>query len=100
VFFGFDRDGGACDIGCYMMHVAGDLTCKEMVELMNDYLEGAMRPEDQADFERHLVFCDGCAEYLHQLRQLGTAAARVREEDLPERTKDALLEAFRRWKRG
>jgi anti-sigma factor RsiW len=82
-----------------MMQLEGDLTCKEMVELMNDYLEGAMPPEDQADFEQHLVFCDGCAEYLRQLRQVGKAAARVRDEDIPDRTKKALLDAFRRWKR-
>jgi predicted anti-sigma-YlaC factor YlaD len=82
-----------------MIPVEGDLTCKEMVELMNDYLEGAMPAEDQADFEQHLVFCDGCAEYLRQLRQLGRAAARLREQDIPHRTKEALLDAFRRWKR-
>ncbi len=66
---------------------------------MNDYLEGRLSPAELSDFERHLVFCDGCAEYLRQLRQLGTAVRRLHEEDLPEKTRDALLEAFRKWKR-
>ena len=83
-----------------MNPVPGELSCKEMVELMNDYLEGRLSAAELSDFERHLVFCDGCAEYLRQLRQLGTAARRLREEDIPEGTRDALLETFRKWKRG
>jgi anti-sigma factor RsiW len=83
-----------------MIHVPGELSCKQMVELMNDYLEGILSPAELSDFERHLVFCDGCAEYLQQLRQVRTAAARVREEEIPERVRDSLLDAFRRWKRS
>ena len=71
-----------------------------MVELVNDYLEGELSEEQRADFERHLVFCDGCVEYVRQLRQVGTATARIREEDVPEPTKDALLGAFRNWKKA
>jgi len=82
-----------------MIQVPGELSCKEMVELMNDYLEGRLSPAELSDFERHLVFCNGCAEYLRQLRQLGTAAKRLREEEIPESTRDTLLEAFRKWKR-
>ena len=82
-----------------MIHVPGELTCKEMVELMNDYLEGRLAPAELSEFERHLAYCDGCADYLQQLRQLRTATARLREEDIPEKTRDALLEAFRKWKR-
>lgn len=82
-----------------MMHVPGELNCKEMVELMNDYLEGRLSPAELSDFERHLAYCDGCAEYLQQLRQLKSAATRLREEDIPEKTRDALLDAFRNWKR-
>ena len=82
-----------------MIHVPGELTCQEMVELMNDYLEGRLTPAQLSEFERHLVYCDGCADYLQQLRQLRTAATRLREEEIPERTKNALLEAFRKWKR-
>jgi anti-sigma factor RsiW len=82
-----------------MIQVPGELTCKEMVELMNDYLEGRLAPAELSDFERHLIFCDGCERYLRQLRQLRTAAARLREEDIPEKTRNALLKAFRKWKR-
>ena len=83
-----------------MIPVPGELSCKEMVELMNDYLEGRLSPAELSDFERHLVYCDGCADYLQQLRQIKAAAERLREEDIPEKTRDALLDAFRKWKRG
>ena len=83
-----------------MIEVPGELTCKEMVELMNDYLESRLPPAELSDFERHLVYCDGCADYLQQLRQIKAAAERLREEDIPEKTRDALLDAFRKWKRG
>jgi len=82
-----------------MIQVPGELSCKEMVELMNDYLEGRLSPAELSDFERHLVFCDGCAEYLRQLRQVGNAARRLGDEEVPERMKDSLLDAFRKWKR-
>jgi anti-sigma factor RsiW len=82
-----------------MIPVPGELSCKEMVELMNDYLEDRLSPAELSDFERHLVFCDGCAEYLRQLRQVGAAARRLREDDIPEGARDSLLEAFRKWKR-
>ena len=59
-----------------MIHVPGELTCKEMVELMNDYLEGRLAPAELSDFERHLAYCDGCEDYLRQLRQLKAAATR------------------------
>ncbi len=82
-----------------MIPVPGELSCKEIVELLNDYLEARLSPAELSDIERHLAYCDGCDEFLRQLRQLGAATRRLREEDLPEKTRDALLEAFRKWKR-
>jgi len=75
------------------------LSCKEVVELVNDYLEGAMHPAEVARFEHHLGECVGCSEYLRQIRQVQQSAARLRENDVPETVRDALLQAFRQWKR-
>ena len=83
-----------------MVNVPGDLCCKQIVERVNDYLEGALPFDERTDFELHLACCDGCTEYLRQLRQLSRAAARLREEDLPPRTRDGLVEAFRDWKKA
>ena len=51
------------------MDVAGsDVTCRELVELVTDYLEGALDLDDRARFEAHLDSCEGCRAYLSQMR--------------------------------
>jgi anti-sigma factor RsiW len=40
------------------------LSCQELVELVTDYLEGALSPVDAARFEDHIGRCTGCAAYL------------------------------------
>ena len=44
------------------------LTCRELVELITDYLEGAMPPDERARFEAHVAECDGCEAYVRQMR--------------------------------
>ena len=76
-----------------------DLSCREIAELVTDYLEGAMSKRDRLDFERHLVWCSWCRDYVKQVRtaiQL-TGEAELEEPESPMR--ERLLEAFRDWKR-
>jgi anti-sigma factor RsiW len=77
----------------------GDLECRELVELVTDYLEGALAPGERARFDRHLALCDGCTTYLRQLRATLRAAGRLSERSLPEGVRNRLLDAFRDWKR-
>jgi anti-sigma factor RsiW len=79
--------------------VSGTPTCREVVELVTDYLEGAMPPEDREVFERHLLVCPPCATYLDQIRSTAQAARTLHEDDVPAEVMDGLLEAFRGWKR-
>jgi anti-sigma factor RsiW len=74
------------------------LSCRELVELVTEYLEGSLDGQRRARFEQHLAICAGCQRYLDQMRATIAAAGSLRESDLgePERTK--LLEAFRGWK--
>ena len=77
-----------------------DLSCRELVELVTDYLEGTLSKRDRLDFERHLVWCNWCRDYLEQVRvaiEL-TGATAVDEPTSPMR--ERLLEAFRDWKRA
>ena len=76
------------------------VTCREVVELVTDYLEGALAPETATLFEEHLNFCDGCERYVHQMRTTIAAAGRIQEEDVPPETRDKLLAAFRDWRRS
>ncbi len=77
-----------------------EITCREMVELMTDYLEGALPPDDRARFEEHLSICDGCTNYLAQLRETIKVTGMLTEEQIPEERRQQLLMAFRDWKRG
>ena len=80
--------------------MADHLTCQEVVELVTDYLEGAMAPEEVSLFEQHLNFCDGCEWYFDQVRATVETVGRTRvEEELPAETRAKLLTAFREWKR-
>ncbi len=74
------------------------ITCQEVVELVTEYLEGALSPDDADLFEQHLNFCDGCHAYVDQMRATVAAVGRVREEDLPPDSREPLLAAFRDWK--
>jgi anti-sigma factor RsiW len=77
-----------------------ELSCREVVEVLGDYLEGAMAPGDRARLEGHLADCEGCAAYLEQLRTTIRLSGRLPEEAVSEATMAPLLEAFRAWHRG
>jgi hypothetical protein len=83
-----------------MAESAAHLTCREVVELVSDYLEGAL-PADEAELlEQHLNFCEGCELYVDQMRMTVACVGRLREEDLPPEARERLVAAFRDWKRS
>jgi hypothetical protein len=49
---------------------AHELACKQLVELVADYLDDALSPEMRARFEEHLAGCDGCNRYLSQTQRV------------------------------
>jgi anti-sigma factor RsiW len=75
------------------------MTCRELVELVTSYLEGALSLEDRLRFEAHIAGCDGCTAYLRQMRQTIRITGRLRVEDVSPEAEAALLQAFDRWKR-
>ncbi|HEY2597043.1 MAG TPA: zf-HC2 domain-containing protein [Candidatus Dormibacteraeota bacterium] len=74
------------------------MTCRQVVELMTDYLDGALSPEDRARFEEHLAGCDGCTAYLAEMRTTRRVVGRLADESIPKSIEDELLKAFRDWK--
>jgi anti-sigma factor RsiW len=75
------------------------MSCKELVELVTNYLEDAMPAQERQLFEEHLTLCHGCVTYVEQMRQTVAATGTLREESLPPGARDELLAAFRDWKR-
>lgn len=73
------------------------LTCHEVIEIITDYLEGALPADDRRRVEEHLAICDGCTTYLEQMRETIRLTGMLTEEQIPEDQKRDLLEAFRTW---
>lgn len=76
-----------------------EITCRELVELVTDYLEGAMSAEDRARVDAHLSTCDGCQNYLEQMRETIRLTGRLTEAEIPEAQRRRLIDAFRDWQR-
>ncbi|MES1174419.1 MAG: zf-HC2 domain-containing protein [Myxococcales bacterium] len=75
-----------------------DLLCRELVELVTDYLGDALSSEEKARFDRHLLGCPPCTEYLAQMRatiDLTGSLGRTASEPL----ESSLLDLFRSWSR-
>jgi len=80
--------------------ISHDLTCQELVELITDYVEGALAPAERARFEEHLAICTGCHNYLDQMRRTIDTLGKLNEHDLEPVARADLLDLFRDWKRG
>jgi predicted anti-sigma-YlaC factor YlaD len=74
------------------------LNCQEVVELVTDYLEQALLPETQAQFEEHIETCPGCEIYLEQVQQTIVMLRKLSEQQTFPETKQELLEVFQNWK--
>jgi hypothetical protein len=76
---------------------ADELSCRQFVELVTDYLEAALPPEVRARCDEHGAACGPCATYLEQVRQTVLALGRFVDESLDPVTREALLHRFRAW---
>jgi anti-sigma factor RsiW len=76
------------------------LTCRELVELVTDYLEGALDAGERARFEAHIAVCHGCTAYVQQLRAAIAVTGRLAPQGLDPQMERALLDVFRDWKDG
>jgi anti-sigma factor RsiW len=76
------------------------VACRELVELVTDYLEGALPRRERARFEAHIAGCPHCTTYLEQMRVTIAALGRIPEESLSPEARDELLAAFRGWRDG
>ena len=72
-----------------------ELTCQEIVEVVTDYLEGAMDAQLRSAFEAHLAGCDGCDHYLEQLERTIRLAGSIAPDALSPEFQVGLIRAFR-----
>lgn len=73
------------------------LECAELVELVTDWLDDALSPDDRARFEAHLAACDDCAAFVMQFRETIAALHTLPAEPPSAAAQAQLLGVFRAW---
>lgn len=77
-----------------------EFSCQEMTEVITNYLDDALPPDERERYERHLSYCAGCSTYLDQMRETIEQTSKVpSEESLPPALRDGIVAQFRTWKR-
>lgn len=74
------------------------MTCKELVELVTAYLDGALPADVRSQVDEHLAGCDGCQNVLAQWRTIIDLAGQLTEDDVDntdEITRDRLISTIR-----
>jgi anti-sigma factor RsiW len=79
------------------MERAEDLPCVHLVEIVTEYLEGGLTADERALFEAHLLDCEGCVNYVDQMRTTIELTGRLQASEMPPELEDALTRAFRGW---
>lgn len=82
------------------MPVENTLSCQEVVGLVTEYLENALFPEMQRQFEEHVAACSDCTKYVEQIRQTTGILHQIEREPVSPLLKQKLLQTFLNWKKG
>ena len=87
-------------IGLAMRRRRRDLVCQQAVELVTDYLEGALSRSQRRRFEAHLAGCPDCPEYLAQMRAVIGLAGTITPDDLTPQLRSEFISLYQRWQAG
>jgi anti-sigma factor RsiW len=74
------------------------ITCEEVVEIVTDYIEGAVDAATRAELESHLALCPHCQTYLEQMRQTIDELGHVPVRTLSDQAQHDLVTAFRTYR--
>jgi len=75
-----------------------DIVCQQAVELVTDYLDGALSRRDRGRFESRLRACPNCSAYLEQIRITIELTGSIEPEDLTPQAREDITELYRRWR--
>lgn len=75
-----------------------EIPCQQVVELISDYLEGALSTGERRRIEHHLAGCPHCSAYLAQMRETLRLTGRLVPEDLTPEMQQEFSEVYRRWR--
>src|SRR5205807_609934 len=70
-------------------HARGPLgmTCREAIDVLDDYLESSLTPEVLEKIEAHLRACAPCRAYLATYERTAQLAAKVNRVEMPPEVK-------------
>lgn len=75
-----------------------DMSCRELVQLVTDYLGEHLTAGDRRRFQEHLAACRDCVTLVDQFRTtIAVVSSLDADRDVPPATRDRLLAAFRGW---
>ena len=74
------------------------LTCQELTELVNDYLESRLSLWDRLRFRFHVGMCKHCNAFLRARKLTIQTVGRLPAEPIPAEVRDELLRRFKDWK--
>jgi anti-sigma factor (TIGR02949 family) len=73
-----------------------DLSCRECIDLLVDYVDGALPAREARDLEEHLAGCPPCVAFLNTYRGTVDAARRLRAATLPPELRARLVDFLKR----
>lgn len=73
------------------------LSCKEITELVTDYVEGRMSLADRIRFQMHVGMCKHCRAYLRQMKVTVETLGHLPDEPMPEDVRDEMRKRFADW---
>lgn len=71
------------------------LSCREVTEMANAYLDRELSWSTRAQFRLHLMMCKHCRRYVDQLAKTVTLLRQAQTEALDQGAEDKLAELFR-----
>ena len=81
-----------------LSYMVGNFTCREIAQLVTDYLEGSLTVWERVRFQLHLGLCFACRNYLRQMKYTIATLRQLPPDPVPPHVKDELLKRFRTWK--
>jgi anti-sigma factor RsiW len=74
-----------------------EMPCQELVELVTDYLEGALGRDEALRLRQHLEVCTSCDMYIEHVRTTIRATANLPPETPSAAIEDQLTQVYRQW---
>jgi putative zinc finger protein len=71
-------------------------TCRQISDLVFDYLNETLAPATKRDFEQHLIICPDCVSFLNTYKKTVAVTGSVKVEQLPPKVRENILAFLRK----